>query len=319
MTSRAETRVRQFDIGNYILYVGFAAILAVFAIVLHDKGFLTLANLTNIARQTAMISIMAIGFVFVLSAGEIDLSIGAVVALSSLIAALALRDYGIWLAVPAGLLTGVGIGLINGLVTTRVRIPSFLVTLGTLGIVNGLARWITDLKSIPVTNSAYNFVFGSGDLGPVPILFVWTGLALLVGHVVLRKTAFGRQVLATGGNRTAALYSGVKIERIKTLALVISATSAALAGMLYAGRLHGARYTLGETDLLTVIAAVVIGGTSLFGGKGSVVGAVIGSLIMGVINNGLILMGLSVAQQMIFQGLIIIAAVSLTSRETARR
>ncbi len=319
MTSRAAARFRHFDVGNYILYLGFAAIIVVFAVVLHDKSFLTINNLTNIARQTAMISIMAIGFVFVLSAGEIDLSIGAVVALSSLITAIALRDYGLWLAVPAGLATGLVIGLINGLVTTRVRIPSFLVTLGMLGVVNGLARWITDLKSVPVTNAAYNFVFGSGDVGPVPILFVWTGLAVVIGHLVLRKTAFGRQVLATGGNRTAAHYSGVKTDRIKLLALVISATSAALAGMLYTGRLHGARYTLGEADLLTVIAAVVIGGTGLFGGKGSVIGAVIGSLIMGVINNGLILMGLSVAQQMIFQGLIIIAAVSLTSREAASR
>ncbi len=319
MSSRAQARAAQLAIGNYIIYVGFAVVFVFFAVVLYDKSFLTIGNLTNIARQTAMISIMAIGFTFVLSAGEIDLSIGAVVALSSLVTALVLRDYGIWLAVPAGLGTGAAIGLINGLIATRVRIPSFLVTLGTLGVVNGLARWITELKSVPVTNEGYNFVFGSGDIGPVPILFVWTGLALLVGHLALRKTAFGRQALATGGSKTAALYSGVKVDRVKTFALVISGTSAALAGMLYAGRLHGARYTLGEADLLTVIAAVVIGGTSLFGGKGSVVGAVIGSLIMGVINNGLILMGLSVAQQMIFQGVIIILAVSLTSREVAGR
>lgn len=317
--SRAQARTAPLAIGNYIIYVGFAAVFIFFAVVLYDRSFLTVGNLTNIARQTAMISIMAIGFTFVLSAGEIDLSIGAVVALSSLVTALVLRDYGIWLAVPAGLGTGAVIGLINGLITTRVRIPSFLVTLGTLGVVNGLARWITELKSVPITNEAYNFVFGSGDIGPVPVLFVWTGLALLVGHLVLRKTAFGRQALATGGSKTAALYSGVKVDRVKALALVISSTSAAIAGMLYAGRLHGARYTLGEADLLTVIAAVVIGGTSLFGGKGSVVGAVIGSLIMGVINNGLILMGLSVAQQMIFQGVIILLAVSMTSREAAGR
>jgi len=319
MSGRAQARAAQLAVGNYVIYVGFAAVFAFFAVVLYDKSFLTVGNLTNIARQTAMISIMAIGFTFVLSAGEIDLSLGAVVALSSLVTALALREYGIWLAVPAGLGTGAAIGLINGLVATRVRIPSFLVTLGTLGIVNGLARWITDLKSVPVTNDAYTFVFGSGDIGPVPVLFAWTGLALLVGHLALRKTAFGRQALAAGGSKTAALYSGVRVDRVKTLALVISGTSAALAGMLYAGRLHGARYTLGEADLLTVIAAVVIGGTSLFGGKGSVVGAVVGSLIMGVINNGLILMGLSVAQQMILQGVIIILAVSLTSREAAGR
>ncbi len=322
MTSPAQearTRRLSVELGQYVIYLGFAAVFVFFAVVLYDRSFLTVGNLTNIARQTAMISIMAIGFTFVLSVGEIDLSIGAVVALAALVTALVLRQYSIWAAVPAGLGTGMVVGLINGLVTTKVRIPSFLVTLGTLGIVNGLARWITDLQTVPITDGGYVFLFGSGDLGPVPILFVWTGVALLIGHLALRKTPFGRQVLATGGNRTAALYSGVKIDRIKLLALVISGGTAALAGMLYAGRLHGARYTLGEADLLTVIAAVVIGGTSLFGGKGSVVGAVIGSLIMGIINNGLILMGLSVAQQMIFQGVIIILAVSLTSREARGR
>ncbi len=308
-------RLPRIELGNAIVYVGFLAVFAFFAIVLHDRGFLSVGNLTNIARQTAMISIMAIGFVFVLAAGEIDLSIGAVVALASLVTALVLRDVGIWLAVPAGIATGVVVGLVNGLITTKVRIPSFLVTLGTLGVVNGIARWLTDLKSVPITDPVYTFIFGSGDIGPVPILFVWTAVALVVGHLALRKTAFGRQVLATGGNRTAALYSGVRTDRIKIATLVISASAAALAGMLYAGRLHGARYTLGETDMLTVIAAVVIGGTGLFGGKGSVVGAVVGSLIMGIINNGLILMGLSVAQQMIFQGIIIVLAVALTSRE----
>jgi len=315
----ARARVPRVDLRNAIVYLGFVAVFVFFAVVLHDRGFLTVGNLTNIARQTAMISVMAIGFVFVLGAGEIDLSIGAVVALASLVTAIALRDVGIWLAVPAGLATGVVVGLVNGLITTKVRIPSFLVTLGTLGIVNGLARWITDLKSVPITDPAYTFLFGSGDLGPVPILFVWTGVALVAGHLVLRKTAFGRHVLATGGNRTTALYSGVRTDRVKIAALIISATAAALAGMLYAGRLHGARYTLGEADMLTVIAAVVIGGTSLFGGKGSVVGAVIGSLIMGIINNGLILMGLSVAQQMMFQGVIIVLAVALTSREERSR
>ncbi len=161
MSTGTQTRRAHFEIGNYIIYVGFAAVFAFFAVLLYDKSFLTVGNLTNIARQTAMISIMAIGFTFVLSAGEIDLSIGAVVALSSLVTALALRDYGIWLAIPAGLATGAAIGLVNGLITTRVRIPSFLVTLGTLGILKGVARWITDLKSVPVSHDAYNFVFGS--------------------------------------------------------------------------------------------------------------------------------------------------------------
>jgi ribose transport system permease protein len=253
---------------------------------------------------------------FALSAGEIDLSIGSIVALAALVTAVILRDVGLAAAIPAGLAVGLIVGLINGLLTTKLRIPSFLVTLGMLGIVSGLARGLTNLQAVPVTNEFYTFVFGSGDIGPVPTLAVWTLAILAVAHIAYRKTTFGREVLATGGNRVAARYSGIHTDRIRIAVLVISAVSAAFAGMLFAGRLHGARYTLGEAELLTVIAAVVIGGTSLFGGRGSVVGAVIGSLIMGILTNGLILMGLSVNEQMIARGVIIILAVALSLRET---
>ena len=269
----------------------------------------------NIARQTAMISVMAVGMTFVLAAGEIDLSIGSIVALASLTTALALRHSTLLVGVIVGLGTGVLIGMVNGLFVAKIGVPSFLVTLGMTGIITGLARWITQLKSIPVTNKTYNFIFGSGDIGPISILFIWTVVLLILGQITLKKTKFGRYVLATGGNKISALYSGINVERIKFLVMVLNGALAALAGMLYAGRLHGARYTLGETDLMTVIAAVIIGGTSMSGGRGSVIGSIVGSLIMGMINNGLILMGLSVDQQMIFRGLIIIIAVSLTMRE----
>jgi ribose transport system permease protein len=311
----AKTGARRLDLREYFIYIGFVAIFAFFSITLFNRGFLTGNNLMNIARQTAMISVMAVGMTFVLASGEIDLSIGSVVALSSLTTALALRHTNLALGVVAGLGTGAVVGLVNGLFVSRVRIPSFLVTLGMMGIVTGLARWITNLKSVPVTNETYNFIFGSGDIGPVSILFVWTVVLLIFGELALKKTAFGRSVLATGGNKVSARYSGIKVDNIKLVVIVMNGMFAALAGMLYAGRLHGARYTLGEADLMTVIAAVIIGGTSLFGGRGTVIGSIIGSLIMGMINNGLILMGLSVDQQMIFRGIIIIAAVSLTLRE----
>jgi ribose transport system permease protein len=218
-------------------------------------------------------------------------------------------------AIPAGLSVGLVVGLANGLLTTRLRVPSFLITLGMAGIVGGLSRWITELSPVPVLDDGYTFAFGSGDIGPVPTLLLWTLVALVVAHVVYRKTTFGRELLATGGNRTAARYSGIDTARIRTAALVICSLTAALAGLLYVGRLHSARYTLGETDLLTVIAAAVIGGTSMAGGRGSMVGALIGSLVMGVLNNGLILMGLAVTEQMIARGLIIVVAVALSLRE----
>jgi len=298
-----------------VVYVGFVAIFLFFAITLRDSGFLTIENQLNILRQTAFVSVMAFGTTFALSAGEIDLSIGSVVALSAMVTAVLLRDASPIVAVPAGLLVGVAVGLSNGLLTTRLRVPSFLITLGTAGIVGGLSRWITSLQPVPVQNDWYTFVFGSGNIGPFPTLFLWTIAVMLVAHVVYRKTTFGRRVLATGGNRVAARYSGVNTQRVRVMALVICSVTASLAGMLYIGRLHSARYTLGETDLLTVIAAAVIGGTSMAGGRGSIVGALLGSLVMGVLNNGLILMGFSVTEQDIARGVIIIVAVAVSLRE----
>ncbi|NLG72652.1 MAG: ABC transporter permease [Chloroflexi bacterium] len=304
---------------SYVVYVSFLVILVFFSITLQDRGFLTGSNLMNILRQTAMVSVMAVGMTYTICAGEIDLSIGGVVALSALVTAVILKTQPLILAVLAGLSVGAVTGFVNGVITTKVRIPAFLVTLGTSSIVTGLARTITNLEAVPITNRTYNFWFGSGDIGPVSTLFIWTVIIAVIGQIVLKKTPFGMAVLATGGNRSAARYSGVRTDNIRIAVLMLSAISASMAGLLYAGRLHGARYTLGEADLLTVIAAVIIGGTSFTGGKGSVIGAIIGSIVMGMLNNGLLLMGLSVSEQMIARGIIIVLAVSLSLRESLER
>lgn len=309
------SRLGGADPRAYVVYVVLGLILAFFAITLRDDGFLTSGNLLNVARQTAPLAIMAAGFVFVLSAGEIDLSIGAVVALAALVTAVVLRDVGLVAGIAAGLGVGVAVGLFNGLFVTLLRLPSFLVTLATMGLITGLARTITDLKSVPVIDETYVNLFGSGDLGPVPGIVVWALMIVALGHLLLRERRFGAHVLAVGDAREAARVAGVRVERVKLGVLVISATCAALAGMLYAGRLQAARYSLGEADLLLVIAAVILGGTRLFGGYGSVIGALVGALVLGVLNNGLILMGLSVNEQFIAQGAILLLAVSLTLRE----
>jgi ribose transport system permease protein len=311
----ASARLRSLDPRAYVVYLAFLLILAFFAVTLSDDGFLTSSNLLNIVKQTAPISIMAVAVVFVLSAGEIDLSIGSVVALSSLVAAVVLRDVGLVPGIAAGLGTGVAVGVVNGLFVIVLRLPSFLVTLATMGLVAGLARSITDLESVAVTNLTFADVFGSGDLGPFPSLVLWTLGAVVLGHFVYRHRRFGAHVLATGDNAAAARVTGIRVERVKLAVLVMSATAAALAGLLYAGRLQGANYNLGSSDLLLVIAAVVIGGTRLFGGSGSVVGALVGSLIMGMLNNGLILSGLSASEQLIAQGVLLLLAISLTLRE----
>jgi ribose transport system permease protein len=308
-------RLRGLDPRSYVVYVAFLLILAFFAVTLSDDGFLTTDNLLNIAEQTAPISIMAVAVVFVLSAGEIDLSLGSVVALSALVTAVVLRDAGLVAGIAAGLGTGAVVGLVNGIFVTVLRLPSFLVTLATMGLVGGLARAITDLESVAVTNLTFADVFGSGDVGPVSSLIVWTLVVVALGHFVFRHRRFGAHVLATGDNAAAARVSGIRVDRVKLAVLVLSGTAAAFAGMLYAGRLQGANYTLGSSDLLLVIAAVVIGGTRLFGGSGTVVGALIGSLIMGMLNNGLILSGLTASEQLIAQGVLLLLAISLTLRE----
>ena len=302
-----------------IIYIVFIGIFLFFSISLFDKGFLTSANLMNIARQTAVISIMAVGMTFVLSAAEIDLSFGAVVALAAITAAFVLRlTDSIFLSVLSGLGSGLIVGLLNGFFVGYVGIPSFLVTLGMTGIVTGISRWITELRSIPVNNDTFVFIFGSGNIGPLPVLLFWLLFVAIIGAVALNKTAFGREVLATGGNLTSALYSGIQVKKIKMQVLVLNALLASLAGILYVGRLHGARYTLGENDLMVVIAAVIIGGTSLFGGKGRVLGSVIGALIMGMVNNGLVLMNLSVDHQLILRGVIIILAVTVMMKTSPK-
>ncbi|MDP9442848.1 MAG: ABC transporter permease [Actinomycetota bacterium] len=314
MTSTEQDRFR-FDVRSYIVYLGFLVVFVFFAVTLRDTGFLTLDNFMSIVRQSAPIAVMAVGMAFVLSAGEIDLSIGSVVALSALTAALILSSTGnLFLAVGSTLAVGVLIGLFNGLATVSLRVPSFLVTLGTMSIVAGLARGVTGLDAVPVTHAEFNFWFGSGSIGPLSILLLWAFVVATVGHFLYRNTKFGRRVLATGGDPLAATALGIHIKRVKVAVLIMSSTLAALAGMLYAGRLHGARYTLGDADLLTVIAATVVGGTSLFGGRGSIVGAVAGALLMGMLNNGLVIMGLSVSEQLVARGLVIIVAVALSLR-----
>lgn len=297
-----------------IIYIGFVVIFVVFALTLNDKGFLNPNNLLNIVRQTAMIAVMAVAMTFVLSAGEIDLSVGAVAGLTTVTVAMAIAIAGPVGGVLAGLATGLAVGMFNGWLTTRIGIPSFLTTLAMMGIAKGVAMWISDTAAVPILSPGYSWIFGGGAVGPIPVLMFWMAVVAGVGHIALRRSGFGRKVLATGGGEMAARYSGIDTRSIKFKVLVLSSCAAALAGMLYAGRLQSGRFQLGEGDELSVIAAAVLGGTSLFGGKGTVIGTIVGALMIGMINNGLILMGLEFSQQLIAKGAIIILAVALSQK-----
>ncbi len=308
--------LKKFNFRDYIVYISFAVVFLVFSVLLFDKGFLLPSNLMNILRQTAMISVAAIGMTFAISAGLIDLSTGGVTAMAALTTALILKSSNsIFLAVFAGLSVGLISGMLNGIIIAKVRIPAFLVTLGTSAVFSGIARLMTNLEAVPIANKTFNNFFGSGNLGPIPSLLIWTIIVAILGHIYYKKTAFGRSLLAVGGNESAARYSGIKTDRVKMQAMIICSLCAAFAGILYAGRPHGARYTLGENDNMNIIASVVIGGTSFSGGKGTIIGTIIGSLVIGMLNNGLLLMGLSVSEQMIARGIVIVVAVSLSLRE----
>jgi ribose transport system permease protein len=300
---------------TYPVLAAFLVLFAFFAVVLAGDGFTSETNLLNIVRQTAPVTVMAVATVFVLSVGEIDLSLGAVVALSALVTAKVLQTEDIALAVGAGLGVGLGVGAMNGFFVTVLHLPSFLVTLASTGLVAGLARTITDLQAVAVANDSFIDVFGSGDVGPIPGLAFWALGAVVLGQFGFRHTRFGAHVVATGDNASAARVAGIRVDRIRFSVLVLSGGAAALAGVLYTGRLQGATYTLGEQDLLVVIAAVVIGGTRLFGGQGSIIGALLGSLILGTLTNGLILWGFSSSEQLIAQGALLLIAISLTLRE----
>lgn len=300
---------------DFVVYLFFAAVFAFFAVTLGDKGFLSVANLFNITRTTSMIAIMAIAMTFVIGAGEIDLSVGSTAGLAALVAALTMQaGYGPVAGVIAALLAGLAVGTLNGFFVTAMNIPSFLVTLGSMQLIRGLDMRITYTKPVPIGSEAFIGVFGSGNVGPLPSLFVWSLAIAVLGHIVLRHMPFGRQVLATGGNPLAARYSGVSPQRIKMICFLLTGAAGALAGLLYSGLMSTARYNFGTGAELAAIAAVILGGTSLFGGKATIIGTFVGALLIGTINNGLIIMGLDVSEQNMIAGGLIILAVAFGRR-----
>jgi ribose transport system permease protein len=315
VTRNFGSMLKELDWRRYVIYIGFVVVFIFFAVLLRDQGFLSPQNLLNIFRQTATITVIAVGMTYVISCAEIDLSVGSVAGLSSVCTAMALAQWGLVPGILAGLAVGLVVGSVNGALVSLLGIPSFLVTLGMLGIAVGVAQWITASAPQPILNDTFNMLFGSGDFGPVPGLVVWSAIFVAIGAVVLNRTRFGRQVLATGGNRNAAEFTGINTKRIKFQVLLISGMVASVAGMLYAGRLQSGRFQWGSGDELSAIAAVILGGTSLFGGFGSIIGTLFGALLIGLINNGLILAGLDSSQQQVVRGAIIILAVALARKK----
>ncbi len=320
MQSRKTNSLKNVQWDKYMVYIIFIVVFALFAIALGDKGFLNKNNILNILRQTSMISVMAVAGVFVMGAAQIDLTVGSVAAMSAMIVSMILRSTNsIPLALVTALAFGCAIGMINGLLVTKLGLPSFLATLGIMQMVRGGAMWITDTAAVPIDNELYCQVFGVGTVLGLPVLIVWTILFYIAGIILFNRTPFGRHVLATGGNEVSANYSGINTVKVKITAFMMSGAFAAFAGIMYSGRLQAGRYSYGNGDEMSVIASVVLGGTAMSGGTGSVIGALFGSILMGMINNALILANLSSAQQTMVKGAIIVLAVAISNIAQKKR
>lgn len=309
---------KNINISKCMVYIIFLVVLSLFAIFI-GGSFFSLNNILNIIRQTAVASMIAVTMTFVIAIGEIDLSVGSTIGLSGLMAALVLQSTdNIPLAILAALAVGLVVGLINGLLIVALNLPSFLVTLGMQMVLVGTSMWITNTTAIPIGNTTFTFIFGGGSIGKLPLLLLWVLITGAVGYIVLNRTPYGKKVLAVGGNATSARYSGINVKKIVVYVFVYSSLMAALGGMLYAGRMSSGRYTFGDSLELDAIASVILGGTSMAGGNGSIVGAIIGSLLIGTINNGLMFFGLSTAQQTVAKGAIIILSVALSALVSLR-
>lgn len=277
--------------------------------------FFTYANFINIANQTAIISVVAFGMTLVMLSGGIDLSVGSVLSLSAVICALLLgMGLPVWVGISASLLTGVTLGGLSGFVSVRWGVHSFLVTLGALSIARGLALVLSDGRTIYIESGTFLAITAQGFVGPVPTLFAWTVVFFLAAWVLLNLTTFGRKLRAVGGNIVAARQAGIGTSWVIIRVFMISGGLAAFAGLMMAGRLSSGLPTVGVGMELDAIAAAVLGGTGFKGEGGSLVGTLLGALIMGTVINGLTILGVNPYIQEITKGVIIVLAVIIVSK-----
>jgi ribose transport system permease protein len=276
-----------------------------------SPNFLSLSNLLNIVLQVSIIAILGFGMTYVLLLGDIDLSVGAVMALVGTVAAFAMQ-HGVHpvLAVLAAMLAGLALGWVNGALSALLTIPSFIVTVATMGVFRGLA-YITS-AGVPISIDDDRFAaLGNGTFLGVAIPIWVLALLMVLNHFVLSRTVFGRKAYLAGGNREAALYSGINVRRLRIFIFMISGLMASIGGVLMTSRLYSAQPNAGMGYELDAIAAAVLGGTSLSGGYGTIVGTLIGALIIGVINNGMNLLSVPYFYQLIVKGVVILVAVCI--------
>ena len=300
------------NIRQYGLLIVFGIICLIISLI--TPQFLTISNLTIIVTQVSINALLAFGVTFVIITGGIDLSLGSIVAVSGVTSAMLAHpdSYPVLIPIIMGLLAGLLMGAFNGFIITKSKIAPFIVTLGTMTIGRGLALILSDGRPVSNLSDSFNYL-GSGTVLGIPILILIFILVFALCSIILSKTILGRYIYAIGGNEQAARASGINIDRVKLSVYSISGLLAGLAGILLASRITTGQPNAGAGFELDAIAAVVIGGTSTAGGRGTMAGTLIGVLLIGVINNGLDLLNVTSYYQQVVMGIIIIGAVVLDS------
>lgn len=320
MTTQSNATSRDLRSGLVALLnsslVAAVLVVLIFAFSLAAPSFISDNNILNLLQSVAVIAVLSIGQTFVIITAGIDLSQGAVIGLSGVLGAGVMGATGgigsIVLGIAVALAVGLGVGLLNGLLTAFTRVPAFIVTLGTLSIVRGVALLVTGGEPIYQLPSAFN-AFGTGALGVFPDIILVSLVLAFFGQILLGRTRFGRSVYAVGSNPRAASLSGLPVRRNVVLVYVMSGVLSAIGGVLLTAYVNSALPTAGANYELDSIAAVVIGGGSLFGGQGTVWASMLGVLLIGILANGTDLLGVSSYSQTVILGCVVIGAVFVDS------
>lgn len=310
---------RKFEYKEMLSKLGplLALIVLIIFVSILSPSFLSLTNLMNLMRQVSTNALIAFGMTFVIITGGIDLSVGSTLALSSAImAGMIVNGIDPLIAMTVSLIAGFVLGAVNGLLITKGKLVPFIATLATMTIYRGATLVLTDGKPITGLDETFIFQFmGRGYFFGIPFPIVITLVVFALLFVLLHKMSFGRKTFAIGGNEKASFIAGVKSNKIKIFVYSISGVLASLAGIILTSRLNSAQPTAGESYEMDAIASVVLGGTSMTGGKGRIFGTLIGALIIGTLNNGLNLLGVSTFYQQIVKGIVIIIAVLIDRRK----
>ncbi len=303
---------KQF-IATYGSLIGLVVLIIIITII--RPRFLGAANIRNVFRNASINGLLAVGMTFVVLTGGIDLSVGAIMGCAGMYSAYfaqAVLGYPVIVAVLIGLVVGLAFGLFNGFCIAYLKVPAFVGTLGAMSIADGLKFLLTDAKPIPNLNEGFEFI-GGGSIGPIPVPCIIMIIVLIICFILLYKTRYGRYVFAVGGNQNAAHVSGINTKKIIFSVYILAGVLSALAGIIMTARVTSGVTSTGDGYETDAIAMVVIGGTSLAGGKGRLWGTIVGIMIMQVLSTGLDMLGVNTYYQMLVKGFVVIGAVMLDS------